>query len=411
MRDETLRLDHLTVVVDEAGMVGTDDLRQLLTATTNAGVKTVLVGDAHQLAPVKARGGMFAQLCADLPWTQRLSEVWRMRDPQERSASLALRDGGPAPVRRAVEWYRSHDRLHTGDPIAMAHDALAGYRADVADGKDALLVCDTTEMADALNRRLHDDTVDAGAPTVTAARGHRIGVGDLIISRRNDPTVPVFDAADINQAADPVRNGNRWQIYAIDTTAEHPRIAARRLDDGARAAFSGDYLREHVTHGYAVTVHSAQGTTADTTHAVLGDTTSRALLYVAMTRGRESNQAYLYERIAGEGEHEHAQPDGLHVMRRGTSHDAAQLVRGTIANHDEQARTAHHIAAENTDREQLPDRVQGLLDRRAKAVATRRNHYRAWCRQANDWAIDRQLSRDQQLSRSRGQSRDYGLEL
>ncbi|MGA9358348.1 MAG: AAA family ATPase [Mycobacterium sp.] len=107
------------------------------------GVKTVLVGDAHQLAPVKARGGMFAQLCADLPWTQRLSEVWRMRDPQERSASLALRDGGPAPVRRAVEWYRSHDRLHTGDPIAMAHDALAGYRADVADGKDALLVCDT----------------------------------------------------------------------------------------------------------------------------------------------------------------------------------------------------------------------------------------------------------------------------
>jgi len=41
---------------------------------------------------------------------------------------------------------------------------------------------------------------------------------------------------------------------------------------------------------------------------------------VAMTRGRESNQAYLYERIAGEGEHEHAQPDGLQIIRRGTSH-------------------------------------------------------------------------------------------
>ena len=102
------------------GMVGTDDLRQLLTATTAAGAKTVLVGDAHQLAPVKARGGMFAQLCADLPWTQQLSEVWRLRDPEERSASLALRDGGPAPVRRAIGWYRSHDRLHSGDPIAMA---------------------------------------------------------------------------------------------------------------------------------------------------------------------------------------------------------------------------------------------------------------------------------------------------
>ena len=118
------------------------------------------------------------------------------------------------------------------------------------------------------------------------------------------------------------------------------------------------------------------------------------------------------ERLAGEGEHEHAQPTpGVHVARRGTGRDASQLVRAIIANHDDQARTAHHIAAETDDRGQLPDRVQGLLDRRAKAVATRRNHYQAWCRQASDWAIDRQLSRDQQLSRSRGQSRDYGLEL
>jgi conjugative relaxase-like TrwC/TraI family protein len=107
LRDGKLRLPVRTVViVDEAAMVGTNDLRELLAATTAAGVKTVLVGDAHQLAPVKARGGMFAQLCADLPWAQQLSEVWRMRDPEERSASLALRDGGPAPRRRAVEWYR-----------------------------------------------------------------------------------------------------------------------------------------------------------------------------------------------------------------------------------------------------------------------------------------------------------------
>jgi hypothetical protein len=54
LQNNTLHLNRQTlVVVDEAGMVGTDDLRQLLTATTAAGAKTVLVGDAHQLAPVK----------------------------------------------------------------------------------------------------------------------------------------------------------------------------------------------------------------------------------------------------------------------------------------------------------------------------------------------------------------------
>jgi conjugative relaxase-like TrwC/TraI family protein len=410
--DETLRLDRRTVVVvDEAAMVGTDDLRQLLTATADAGVKTVLVGDAHQLSPVKARGGMFAQLCADLPWTQRLSEVWRMRDPQERSASLALRDGGPAPLRRAVEWYRGHDRLHTGDPIAMAHDALAAYRADIADGKDALLVCNTKEMADALNRRIHDDTIAAGAPTVTAARGQRIAVGDLIISRRNDPTLGVFDATDINKhAADPVRNGNRWRVFAVDT--EHHRIAARRLDDGARAAFSGDYLRAHITHGYAVTVHSAQGVTADTTHAVLGESTSRALLYVALTRGRDSNQAYLYERIAGEGDHEHAeQIPGVHVARRGSGRDAAQLVRAIIATHDEQPRTAYDIAAETEDRDQLPERVRRLCDRRTSAVHRRNAAYQNWCDADVEQRIERQRSIDQHISRSQEQGHDYGLEL
>lgn len=95
---------------------------------------------------------------------------------------------------------------------------------DVAVGKDALLLCDTTEMADALNRRIHDDTIDADAPTVTAARGHRIAEGDLMLSRRNDPTIDVWQATDRNAAADPVRNGDRWRVAAVDPATD--RIAA-----------------------------------------------------------------------------------------------------------------------------------------------------------------------------------------
>jgi len=53
LRDNQLELaPHTLVIVDEAAMVGTGELRQLLRATTQVGAKTVLVGDAHQLAPV-----------------------------------------------------------------------------------------------------------------------------------------------------------------------------------------------------------------------------------------------------------------------------------------------------------------------------------------------------------------------
>ena len=129
---------------------------------------------------------------------------------------------------------------------------------------------------------------------ISGARGHRIAVGDLIITRRNDPAI----ALHTNDAAaeqNPVRNGNRRLVGAIDTATN--RLAAERIDDGVRAVFEGDYLREYVSIGYTVTVHSAQGVTAEATHAVLAENTTRALAYVAMTRGREENTAYLYGQI------------------------------------------------------------------------------------------------------------------
>ena len=408
LRKETLQLNRQTLVmVDEAGMVGTDDLRQLLTATTAAGAKTVLVGDAHQLAPVKARGGMFAQLCTDLPWTQHLSEVWRMRDPAERSASLALRDGGPAPVRRAIKWYRTHDRLHSGDPIAMAHDALTAYKADTAAGKDALLVCDTTEMTDALNRRLHDTAVGPQAATVTGARGHRIGVGDLIISRRNDPTVEL--ATPPTTPARLIRCVTATAGASPASTPRRNRLAAERLDDGARVVFEGDYLREHITHGYAVTVHSAQGVTADTTHAVLGENTARSMLYVAMTRGRQANSAYLYGRIS-EGECGPLKPEGLHVMERGNSDHVGQLLRALIANDDRRQATAHDVAAQ-TPSAALPERVHRLAGRRAAAVNHRRTTSENWVAEAQSFAKTMGRARDHYLDPSRDHGFDRGMDL
>lgn len=394
------------VVVDEAGMVSTDHWRRLLAHTTAAGTKTVLVGDAHQLAPVKARGGMFAQLCEDLPWTQHLTEVWRMHDPDERSASLALRDGGPAPVRRAVAWYRSHDRLHTGDPIAMAADALDGWRADVAAGKDALVIADTLEMCDALNRRIHDERTAPYAPTVTAARGHHVAVGDVVITRRNDPTLEVYDPRDVRQRVQdaPVRNGQRWQVIGVDP--ENQRIAARRVGDDARAVFAGDYLRDHVTHGFAVTAHSAQGVTAQTTHAVIADTASRNLLYVAMTRGRESNQAYLYQRTIGEADHQHATPtEGVHLAQRGTPAQAVAVMR-TVIGRDERARTAHQTAAD-TASELLPKRVASLVRENQQTVTRRRVAYQRAERRQRDRAVDRDLG----IHRSRGRDRNQGYDL
>jgi conjugative relaxase-like TrwC/TraI family protein len=383
--EDQLRLDQRTVlVVDEASMVGTPELRRLMEATTPARTKMVLVGDAYQLAPVKARGGMFEQLCADLPWSQRLGEVWRMRDPEERDASLALRSARGNRLRTAIGWYRTHDRLHSGDAITMAADATAAYITARADGKDAAILCDRWEVADAINQRLHDQFTDRDAPSVPVGRDQQIRPGDLILSRRNDATMTVHPGAlqRRGERIDQVRNGNRWRVTAVDT--DRGRIAAERLTDSARVVFGGDYVREHITLGYATTVHAAQGMTIGTPDrdgvcwTVLSDRASRAMAYVGMTRARDENHLAIYPAVTNEADHHRHDPDeGVHQMSRGTTRAAAHALHTIATTNDDRARTMHTVAA-RTDRKLLPAAVAATLDwsdrRRAERAKAWRQH-------------------------------------
>ena len=146
------------------------------------------------------------------------------------------------------------------------------------------------------------------------------------------------------------------------------QLVVRRLRDDSLAVFDSDYVREHITHGYAVTVHSVQGVTAGSAHAVLSEATARALFYVAISRGRDANIAYLYQRTT-----EHKYPEqpaeATHVMKRGSSRQAGQLLRAIVAN-DEQSVTAHGIALATAD-DSLPSRVRAASGRRAADVRNR----------------------------------------
>lgn len=53
------------------------------------------------------------------------------------------------------------------------------------------------------------------------------------------------------------------------------------------------YVRAHTTLAYAVTVHAAQGQTVDTAHTIIAPRTRADAAYVALTRGRVRNTAYV----------------------------------------------------------------------------------------------------------------------
>ncbi len=62
---------------------------------------------------------------------------------------------------------------------------------------------------------------------------------------------------------------------------------------GERCAYPPPTSAENVEPAYATTAHRAQGRTVDTAHAIVSAASTREVLYVSATRGRESNKLYV----------------------------------------------------------------------------------------------------------------------
>ena len=78
-----------TLVVDEAGMLSTPALHQLVTLADRNGWRLALVGDPRQLQGV-GRGGLLAELCAN-GRVEQLERLHRFTHAWEAAASLQLR--------------------------------------------------------------------------------------------------------------------------------------------------------------------------------------------------------------------------------------------------------------------------------------------------------------------------------
>ncbi|HSH61449.1 MAG TPA: hypothetical protein VK988_17760, partial [Acidimicrobiales bacterium] len=114
-----------------------------------------------------------------------------------------------------------------------------------------------------------------------AAGNHLVGVGDEIVTTRNDRRL-------VTSRGGWVRNGDRWCVLARygDDSLLVEDLGGRR-----RVELPGDYVRDEVALAYAVTIHKAQGLTVDRSILLVDERTTAEGLYVGMTRGRSSNLA------------------------------------------------------------------------------------------------------------------------
>lgn len=319
----TFRAGQL-VIIDEASLAGTHSLDRITGLAETAGAKVLLVGDYAQLQSVDA-GGAFSLLVGDRDDAPELIDIHRFTNEWEKTASLDLRHGRTD----IIDTYTVHDRIHDGDEDTMTDAAYAAWRQDSSAGLASVLIAETNETVTALNNRARADLILDGtlhpSREVELNDGSLAGVGDTIITRRNDRRLRTKDTW--------VCNGARWQITQVRNDGSLTvRAVGRRF--GGAIVLPAAYVSEHVDLGYAVTAHRAQGITTDTAHTVVTATTTRENFYVAMTRGRNANHAYV---AINQPDEAHSQPhpgDNTDATARSVLYGVMQHVGAELSAHE-----------------------------------------------------------------------------
>jgi len=269
------------VIVDEASLAGTLALEELTSAAEAADAKVLLVGDQHQLSGVEA-GGMFRALVQDRgPDVAELDDVRRFTNAWEKHASLLMRRGHE----EAINAYDQHQRISAGTREELIAELYGRWKEDVDAGLTSLMIAADGHTVSELNRRARADRIAAGhilGDGVELSGDQRGGVGDEVVTRQNDRRITTRRGW--------VKNGDRW---IVTTTHPDRSLSVKRAGGGGKAKLPAGYVAEHVELAYATTTHRAQGRTVDTAHAMVTSASTREALYVAATRGRNSNRLYV----------------------------------------------------------------------------------------------------------------------
>jgi ATP-dependent exoDNAse (exonuclease V) alpha subunit len=257
-----------TVVVDEAGMMGTQALQRLVVVAQRQGWRLALVGDHRQLQAV-GRGGLFHELTA-IGRVEELEHIHRFTEPWEAAASLLLRAGDP----RGLDGYEGHGRIIAGTFDEHLERIAAAWIDHHQAGRTTAMVASSNGHVDAINAAVQTARLAAGHldrdRSVVIAGGERAQPGDVVATRRNDRRL-------ITTAGESVRNRDTWTVTAVHTDGA---LTVTQEQGHGSIRLPGEYVRDHLRLGYAATEHGYQSASVDAGIELASAATTRRGLYV-----------------------------------------------------------------------------------------------------------------------------------
>ena len=321
------------LVIDEAGMVGTRQLERVLSHAAEAGAKVVLVGDPQQLQSIEA-GAAFRSI-HERHGGAEIGEVRRQCEDWQRDATRDLATGKTG---NALEAYRSHGVVHEAQTREQARgDLIERWDRERRSEpeRSRIILTHTNDEVRALNEAARERMRTAGDlgddVRLVVERGERsFASGDRVMFLQNERGLAV-------------KNGT---LGIIEQVSE--RSMTVQTEDGRSVRFDlKDYDR--IDHGYAATIHKAQGITVDRAHVLATPGMDAHSSYVALSRHRDGMELhYGRDDFASEGrltrtlsrdrakdmasDYERAEPAQSYAERRGITfrERVAEIVRRVV---------------------------------------------------------------------------------
>ena len=352
-RHEGIKQGKEVWIVDEASMLGSKKMHELIKAAEKADARIVLIGDTKQLQAVEA-GRMFSKLqeTGDLK-TVRMSEVQRQKDEGYKDL---VKDISDKKIDRAFNKLEKQDRIHE---ISDRQGRLNAIDKDYTgrDYKNTIIVTARNADRNELNSTIREELKQQGKlsrqeHTFTVRESKNLSPtdkhfaqsyseGDRIITnkagifgragreakvrsvdqQKHKITVQTKDGKEHqidlktqgqhlaaysekqqqfskgekvvflkNDKSLNVKNGQIGEIKSIEKDGR----AVIKMETGREVKINLTTQYNYIDHGYAVTDYKSQGQTSKGViyHADTGKGINYNQAYVAMTRGKKDMKVY-----------------------------------------------------------------------------------------------------------------------
>lgn len=268
------------LVIDEAAMVPTRLMAEVIEKAGNANAKIILVGDSEQLQSIEA-GGVFKALerrfgAAELVEIQRQREGW---------ARTAVKDFHKGDAEKGLKAFAERGLLTiSNDRTQAKKELIAAWKGEgIKAPKENLILAATRAEVRSLNKSAQYERSKAGllGESSVSVEGEGLREGDRIVIGKNSRVLSV-------------RNGDLGTVKEIDG-----KSVKIELDSGKSTRINVTDFN-HIALGYAVTTHKAQGATAENVFVLGGGPmTDKHMAVVQVSRARGETKVFIEKDEAG----------------------------------------------------------------------------------------------------------------